>query len=159
MFPGGLVITESHKCPSEKLFEPRELRERLKVFISRLERGVKILSILPSPFSKASQLLLINVHFFPVWRSFTTAWLKYQEGLFPELSCQTRMYCIIPSDIGKWITNLSSFPRAKIFLELIMSFCNTMGWLSASLPWMTMATLASVPDSLQTPVTTVKSYS
>lgn len=156
---GGLVTTESHRWPSEKLFEPREFREYLNVLVSGDEIGNRSLSIFPSPFSSANQVLLINVHIFPVWRSLIVAWLKYHEGFFPELSCLTWMYWTSPKDIGKWITNESSFPRASTVLEEIMFLLSIMGWLAASLPWMTMTTLASVPDPLHTPVTTVSSYS
>lgn len=157
---GGLVTTDSHKCPSEKLLELLEFIEYLNVLVSSGEIGVISLSIFPSPFSKANQLLLRNVHFFPVWRSLIIAWLKYQDGCFPELSCLTWIYWTSPNDIGKWMMNPSSFPRASTVLPvLIMFLLSIMGWLSASLPWMTMATLASVPEFLHTPVTTVSSYS
>ena len=159
LLQGGLVTTESHRWPSQKLSEPLEFSEYLNVFVSTDEIGNRSLSIFPSPFSNANQVLLRNVHVFPVWRSLTVARLKYHEGFFPELSCLTCMYWTSPNDIGRWITNASSFPRARTVLEVIMFLLSIMGWLSVSLPWMTMITLASVPDPLHTPVTTVSSYS
>ena len=131
---GGLVTTDNHKWPSEKLFEPRAFNEYLKVFISSAGIGVRSLSILPSPFSSANQVLPLNVHCFPVWWSFTVKWRRNHDGCFPELSCHIWMYWITPREVGIWITNESSFPRAKTVLDLTMLLFSIMGWLCASLP-------------------------
>ena len=116
-------------------------------------------SVLPSPLSSANHSLTVNIQEWFVCLSKMTISSRSQDGLLPELSCPMRTLWISPSRLLTLRTKISVFPRAKIVFS--GSCPAPPSWIIpvlSSAPYISIATLAFVPDPPQTPVVMNISY-